>query len=87
MQTLTIHAATPQSGRGLYEALSSFDVQLHEGDHGACIVEVRLGGGEHEIIEVLNAIERHVTERKAGPAQIRLNEHDYTLHATPGAPA
>jgi hypothetical protein len=81
MQTLTIQAATPESAQGLYEALSAFDVQLSEDENGPCRVEVRLGGGDREIVDVLNAIERHVTERKAGPARIRLNEHDYTLHA------
>jgi hypothetical protein len=31
----------------------------------------------------LNAIERHVTERRAGAAHIKLNGHDYTLHEAP----
>jgi hypothetical protein len=83
MQTLTIEAATPESARGLYEALSAFEVQLSGDEVGRFKVEVRLSGGDHEVVDVLNAIERHVSERKAGPAQIRLNEHDYTLHAAP----
>ena len=83
MQTLTIRAATPESARGLYEALSEFDVELHAGEDGRSRVEVRLGGGDREIVDVLNAIERHVAERNGGPARIRLNERDYTLHAAP----
>jgi hypothetical protein len=83
VQTLTITAVTRESARGLCEALSAFDVELFEGDNGPSTVEVRLGGGDREVVDVLNAIERHVTERKAGPAMIRLNEHDYTLHAPP----
>lgn len=80
MQTLTIEAASRESAQGLHDALAAFRVQLWEGKDGTCRVEVTLGAGDREIVEVLNAIEAYVTARHAGAAHIKLNGHDYTLH-------
>jgi len=81
MQTITIEAATPASATGLYEALSGFQVELREADDGRRYVEVQLGRGDREIVEVLNAIEDYVTERASGPARIGLNGRNYLMHA------
>lgn len=83
MQTLTIEAATRESARELYAALSGFRARLWDGDGGPCRVEVALGRGDREIVDLLNAIERYVTDRRAGAARIRLNDHTYMIHATP----
>jgi hypothetical protein len=80
MQTLTIEAVTRESARDLQAALSAFRARLSEGDDGPCRVEVTLGRGGREIVDLLNAIEHYVTEHRAGATQIRLNDHSYTLH-------
>lgn len=79
MQRLTIEAATRDSALGLYAALERFDVELAESEDGRCHVHVALGRSHRDIIEVLNAIERYVTERHAGAARISLNGRSYIL--------
>ena len=86
MQTLTIEARTRESARDLYTALSAFRVSLWESDDGPCRVEVTLGRSDREIVELLNAIEAHVTERRAGAARIRLNDRTYTLVGAASGP-
>jgi hypothetical protein len=83
VQTLAIEAASRDSALDFYEALSAFDVQLWAAEEGTCRVEVSLGESEREITDVLNAIERYVTERHAGAARIKLNGRNYTLHEAP----
>jgi hypothetical protein len=79
MQTLTILASSPESARGMIEALSEFRAELvDEGER--CEVVVQLGGSDGEIVQALNALERYVTNRGAGPARIELDGRDYTLH-------
>lgn len=86
MEKLSILAATPESGRRLYDALSGFDAELIQSEDGTFQVEIALTGGDREIVDLLNAIERHVTERRAGPARIALHGRRYTLHADPASP-
>jgi hypothetical protein len=85
MQTLTIRAATRESAIGLYESLSGFRTELVETDDGRHYIEIELGRGDREIVDVLNAIEQYVTQRNTGPARIELNGRDYTLHGEPHA--
>ena len=85
MQTLTIEAVTRESARDLHLVLSAFGARVCETQDGPCRVEVTLGRSDREIVELLNAIEQYVTERQAGAAHIRLDEHRYTLHPTPSA--
>ena len=85
MQTLTIEAVTRESARDLYAALSPFRARLWESDDGPCRVEVSLGRGDREIVDLLNAIERYVTERQVGATRIRLNDRTYMINAAPAA--
>ena len=87
MQTLTIEAATPDSALALHQALLGFRAELRVTDDGRSYVEVALGQSDREIVDVLNAIEDHVTERAAGPARVGLNGRAYALHAVPSRPA
>jgi hypothetical protein len=86
MQTLTIAAASPESARALLEALSQFRVELLGDDAVGYEVTVKLGGSDREIVAVLNAIERYVTDRSSS-AQILLNGRSYVLHPEAGQPA
>ena len=79
METLRIRAATPQTGRAMLAALSSFRAELLESADG-CEVVVSLGRGDEEIIAVLNALEHYVTERANGPARVKVYGKSYLLH-------
>jgi hypothetical protein len=46
-------------------------------------VVVALGGSDAQIVEILSALERHVTERGDGPAKNDLEGRSYMLHAQP----
>lgn len=81
MQTITFEAATAESSLALYQALGCFRAQLRETDDGRRFIEVELGGGDREIIEVLNAVEDYVTHRNDGPARVAFAGRNYTLHA------
>lgn len=81
MQTLTIEAITREGARDLHAALSGFQSRLWESDDGPCRVEVTLGRGDREIVDLLNAIEQYVTERRSGAACVRLNDRSYMIHA------
>jgi hypothetical protein len=82
MQSLTVHAATAYSAQAMAGALSQFDSESNEVG-GNYEVTVTLGGGDREIVDVLNALELYVTERANGPAQIEFEGHEYTLHPKP----
>jgi len=79
VETLRIRAATPQTGRAMLAALSGFRAELLESSEG-CEVVVDLGRGDEEIIGVLNALERYVTERADGPARVEVYGKSYVLH-------
>lgn len=85
MQTLTIEAATQDSARDLHAALTAFGARLLQGEDGSYRVEVTLGRSDREIVQLLNAIEQYVTERRIDAARIRLNDRDYTLHGAGAA--
>ena len=83
MRTLTIEAETLESARGLYDALQGFEVELIEAENGIYRVKLTLGRGDKDTLAALNAIERHVTDRNAGPARILMDGSTYTLHPAP----
>ena len=83
LEKLIIKAATRDSAQNLYDALAQFRTVVVESD-GGWRVEVELGRGDREIVEVLNAIERAITERASGPAQIELSGREYTMHPDNG---
>jgi len=79
MQSLTIHAATAYSAQAIAAAMSQFDSESIQAD-GSYEVTVTLGGGDREILDVLNALDLYVTERANGPAHIEFEGRGYTLH-------
>ena len=90
METLRIQAATPETGRAMLAALSDFRAELLESSEG-CEVVVSLGKNDEELVGVLNALERYVTERADGPARVEVWGKSYVLHAAdyaspPGEP-
>lgn len=85
METLTIQAASAESARGMLAALSVFEAELVETPDGRREVVVTLAGNDSEIVAVLNALERYVTERASGPARVELNGRAYVME--PGAAA
>jgi hypothetical protein len=93
MQKLTVDASTNEVAQGLFSALAGFWPEIVERADGGYQLVVALGGGDEQIIAILSALERHVTERGDGPAKIELAGRSYTLHAQPeqthaaGAPA
>jgi hypothetical protein len=86
MQRLTVDASTNEVAQGVYSALAGFWPEIVERPDGGYEVVVALGGSDTQIIEVLSALERHVTERGNGPAKIDLEGRSYTLHAQPEQP-
>ena len=58
MPMITLEAATPQSGRALYSALSPFDPELDTDYEGKCFVSVSVGS-VREMLEVRD-IQRHL---------------------------
>mgnify|MGYP006951275188 CR=1 FL=1 len=83
---IVIHAVTPESAQGFCSALAPFDPRLVEGEDGRYQVEVPLRG-KREILSALGTLEEYVSKR-GDPAQLRLGEHQYTLHPAdpPSAP-
>jgi hypothetical protein len=78
MDRLTIHAASPESGRAMLAALSNFRAELLEGAEG-CQLTVPLDD-DAEITAVLRALEDYITERASGPARVELNGQPYVMH-------
>lgn len=82
MQTLTIKAVTLESAHGFVGGLAGFQVELLAAEDGVYVVQITLGGGDREIIALLNALEDYVTHRGEGPAEVGLAGRTYTLHPT-----
>ena len=59
MPTITLEAATPESGRALYSALSPFDPEFDTDDEGKCFVSVSVSS-QKETLEVLDTIQQHL---------------------------
>lgn len=64
-------------------ALSGFRAELLEDGDGRCEISVHLRG-DSEVVAVLTALERYVTERANGPARMDFNGRSYVMHAGPG---
>jgi hypothetical protein len=84
MDRLTIHAASPESGRAMLAALSDFHAELLESSDG-CQVVVRLDKDDAKITAVLRALEDYITERSSGPARVELNGQVYVMLPVPAA--
>jgi hypothetical protein len=83
MRTLTIEASSAESARAFVDALAGFDVSLAESETGGYLVEVKVSGDDQEVVDLLDALEEHVTNRGHGPAQFEVEGHAYTLHPRP----
>jgi hypothetical protein len=79
MRSLTVEAKSLDSARGLYEALAAFEPKLTRSEQKGFQVTVELGT-DRQMIAVLDEIERHVSERQAGPARVELDGRNYTLN-------
>jgi hypothetical protein len=83
MRSLTIEAMTVVSAQGLCDALRGFKPELTKDEDGVYRVKIVLGRGDQDTVEVLNAVERHLTDRGADPARVELDGHQYTMHPRP----
>lgn len=81
MRTLMIAAASRQSAIGLFAALEGFRAHLSNTD-GSYRLEVELGPDDCDLVEVLGAIARHVSEREDGPARLELGGRTYSVFPT-----
>jgi len=79
VETLVIQALTFESAEGFKAGLSDFKTNAIESEHGRYQVEITLSG-DREIVAVLNALVKYVTERGDGPARLELGGHRYTLN-------
>jgi hypothetical protein len=80
VQTLTIKAVTLESAEGFLTGLTTFNAELLEEEDGCYLVQITLGRGDREIITLLNALERYVSQRGQGPAEVGLAGRSYELH-------
>ena len=76
MRTITLEAATPDTGRALYSALSSFYPEFDTDHEGRCFVSVSVSGRK-ETHAVLDTIQQHLGGRA----------HQITSWVTSTAPA
>jgi hypothetical protein len=83
MESLVIHAVSLESATGFSAALEAFNAKLVTDEDGSYRVEISLGGGNREILAVLNALEAYVSER-GGSARLHLSGRPYTLHPADG---
>jgi hypothetical protein len=82
MKAITVEARTLDSARNLVNALSPFHPELLGSEDGGYRVSVELRNNDHDIVRILDAIERYVNERASGPARIELDGRHYTMHAS-----
>jgi len=85
MQTLTVDASTSEVARSLSGALAGFHPEVSVNPDGGYRVVVSLQGGDAQIVGILSALQRHVTERANGPARLELSGRRYTLHGEQNA--
>jgi hypothetical protein len=80
MQSLIVEATSHDSAQALYEALIGFEREVSGSDEEGYRVAVTLGGADQEVIAVLAAIQKHVSEHRDGPARLDLDGRNYTVH-------
>jgi hypothetical protein len=85
MRKLTIEAASSESARHILDALASFDPELLDDGGGVPSVAVAIRD-DRQLIQILNAIEQHITARSQGAAVLDLGGRKYQMDAAP-APA
>jgi hypothetical protein len=80
VRSLTIEAKSLESAQALYSALSGFRPELRAREADGYWVTVDVGGSDQEIVAVLDALVRHVSERADGPAHVVLDGRQYSVH-------
>jgi hypothetical protein len=78
MDSIVLHAVSLESAQGFCAALPEFRPTLIEAENGGYQVEIPLSG-DREIVALLNALEKYVTQRGAGPARLELGGRSYNL--------
>ena len=85
VQALTIKAATAESGRRLYSALSTFRPELELDDAGRQFVVVRFDT-DREVVELLNILHRFLDQsmnedESVSSVSVAVDGRSYGLHA------
>jgi hypothetical protein len=85
VQALTIKAATAESGRRLYSALSMFRPELELDDEGRQFVVVRFDT-DREVVELLNILHRFLDQsmnedESVSSVSVAVDGRSYGLHA------
>jgi hypothetical protein len=83
VDTLVIYALSLESAEGFRSGLAGFRTELTQSDDGRYRVQIALDGNR-EILALLSALAKYVTERGDGPARLELDGHPYTLPPQPG---
>lgn len=83
MNALVIYARSLESAEGFRSSLADFQTMLTQSDGGRYQVEIMLDG-DREIVAVLGALVKYVTERGEGSARLELDGHRYILPPQPG---
>jgi hypothetical protein len=78
---ITIDAKSLDSAHRLYSALTDFHPELSGSEEEGYRVSVELGSGERRLLEILNALERYVTESASDPTPVVVAGHRYMIHA------
>lgn len=78
MESLVLRAASLESARGFCAGLAEFGATLVKTENGLYQVGIPFSG-DREIVAVLNALEKHVTQRGEGPARLELDGRTYML--------
>jgi hypothetical protein len=81
MRSITIEAKSVGSAQRIHGALSDFQPELSGSEDEGYRVSVALGSYERRLLDILNAIERYVTESASDPARIAVAGRRYTIHA------
>jgi hypothetical protein len=77
-----LRAANLDSARDFYAGLADFQTELEHAETGTFLVTGTFSGSNREILAVLRALEKCVSQRCDGAAVVGLDGRDYTLHPT-----
>jgi hypothetical protein len=80
VKAFIVEARSRESAESLYSLLAAFNPELIGDDGNGYRVSVSLGGRDQQVVEILNLLERHVNERRDGPARLQVGERRYTMH-------
>jgi hypothetical protein len=81
MRAFTIKAKTLDSAQSLFEALRRFDPALSSTSSDGYSVSVEVGESDRRILEVLDAIHKHVEEGHS-LTRVEMDGRQYTINPT-----